>query len=580
MTSRRASALLLAGLILALMVPATASAAATTLYVDGKTGNDGNTGLSATTAFKTIAKASSKIPAGSAPGWTVIVKGYTDYIYRERPVSTAFASYGSSGAHITWKATGYVAGTSANYVKPIVSGSDVAPAAGQSWTASNYAGVWKTPWTTEPYFFGRLTGSIKSAIFQNGTTWLWEQTSASAVATRAKTGLGGFWWDKNAKVLYVSAVAAGSASKSPVNHKIDVIVRPTFYFKGDQGVKYVDVRGFDVRHSANGIAFDNGTDYSVAADNVLTGNFLMGLTTAGVQTASGPNPATGNNMSRNRGSRNTLQLIKVDEGSMNTIVCDNTAWDNAMRGILVQGRAAGTGYTGLSSGVTVCRNKLYGHDYNPSGSVYNNASGITVANGAQKVTLDSNESYANDVGIHVTQERSGLPAMEGIVLRYNSAHDNRRFGLNLYDGVYGTGGGHLTATKDTYWGNGTGVMVSRASTNKTLSQVTIHDNDADGIRVGESGNPAAKLTVTKSLVTSNGGYGLWLVTGSYTTLSYVGFAGNASGSIKGTPSKTGVNTQAAGYLSTTPSNANYLKISTSSYQYTAGPSHTPIGARY
>lgn len=580
MRTRRLSVLLLAGLMAALMLPMTVAASAATLYVDGKTGNDSNTGLSTSSALKTIAKASSKIPAGSAAGWTVVVQGYTDYIYRERPVSTAFASYGSSAAHIVFRAAGYVPGSATGYVKPIVSGADAAPASGQHWTASSYSGVWKTPWATEPYFFGRLTGSLKTAIFQDGSGWLWEQSSASAVATRAKTGLGGFWWDKTNKWLYVSSIAPGTASKDPSKHKIEVIVRPSFYFKGDQGVKYVDVRGFEVRHSANGIAFDNGTDYSTAADNVLNGNFLMGATTAGVQTASGPNAAIGNNISRNRGSWNTLQLIKIDEGSTNTIVCDNSASNNALRGIIVQGRASGTGYTGLTTGVTVCRNKLFSNNYNPTGSVYNNASGITIANGAQNVTLDGNEIYSNDVGIHVTQERSGLPVMNGIVLKNNKVWSNRRFGLNLYDGVYGTGSGTLSVTKDLYWANGYGVMVSRGSSNKTISQSTIYSNLSDGIRVGEAGNPAAKLTVSKSLITNNGGYGLWLVTGSSTTLSYVGFTGNALGSIKGTPSKTGVNTQSAGYLSTTPSSSNYLRISTSSFQYTAGPSHTPLGARY
>jgi hypothetical protein len=36
----------------------------------------------------------------------------------------------------------------------------------------------------------------------------------------------------------------------------------------------------------------------------------------------------------------------------------------------------------------------------------------------------------------------------------------------------------------------------------------------------------------------------------------------------------------AGYLSTTPSHPSYLWIGTGSYQDTAGPSDTPIGARY
>lgn len=576
----RVGLLLVAGLLAGLLVPLPASAAARTLYVDGKTGNDGNSGLSPGQAFKTIAAATATIPKGSAAGWTVIVQGYKDHIYRERPIPTDFASYGSSSARITFKAAGYAPGTTAPYARPIVSGAEVAPLPGNGWSSTSYAGVWRTPWTAEPYFFGKLTGTLKSAAFQNRSTWLWEQTSLSALANRAKSGLGGFWWDKSAKQLYVSAVGAVGSGTDPGRYTIDVIVRPTFYFKGTQGVRYIDVRGFEVRHSANGIAFDNGTDFSTAADNILNGNFLMGVTTAGVQTSSGPNQAVGNVVARNRGMWNTLQLIKIDEGSEKTTVCDNVAAYNALRGILVQGKAPGTTYTGFTSGITVCRNKLYGHKFNPTGSTYNNANGITVANNARYVTVDGNDIWNNDVGIHLTQERDGLTRLDNINLKNNRVSGNRRFGLNIYDGAYGDGAGKVTVTKDTYWGNGIGVMVSQGSTNKTISQTTVHGSYSDGLRVGVVNKPAARLTLTRSLISNNGGYGLWLVTGSSTTVSYTGFSSNRLGSIKGSPTKSWINTKAAGYLSTTTSHPSFLRIATSSYQYTAGPSKTPVGSRY
>ena len=567
-------------LVVLSVLPAPVEAASTTLYVDGKTGSDADAGTSPSQAFKTIAKAGATIPAGSAAGWKVIVQGYSDYVYRERPIPMAFSSHGSSGAPIVFQAAGYAPGSSAPYVKPIVSGADAAPVAGQRWSATSYAGVWRTPWTVEPYFYGKLTGTIKSAIFQDTTTWLWEQTSLATLASRAKSGLGGFWWDRSARQLYVSAVGTPGAGTDPSSHRVDVIVRPTFYFKGTQGVRYVEVRGFEVRHSANGIAFDNGTDYSVAADNVLNANFLMGLTTAGVQTPNGPDQAVGNVIARNRGSWNTLQLIKIDEGSQDGTVCDNVAANNAMRGIIVQGKAPGTTYTGYTSGILVCRNKLYAHKYNPTGSTYNNANGITVANGARNVTLDGNDIWANDVGIHLTQERDGLKALDSIVLRNNRVSGNRRFGLNIYDGVYGEGAGRLTVTRDVYWGNGTGIMVSQGSTNKTISLTTVHGSYADGIRVGVVNKATSRLTLTRSLVTNNGGYGLWLVSGSSATVGYTGLSANHLGSIKGTPTKSAVNTKAAGYLSTTTTSPAFLVIATSSYQYTAGPGGTPIGARY
>jgi hypothetical protein len=581
---RHATIAVLAGALLAATFAPAAGAASATYYVDGKTGSDSNNGLSASSAFKTIAKAASRLPAGSAAaGSKVIVKGYTDYLYRERPIPSQFASAGTASAPVVFQAAGYVPGSAGSYVKPIVVGSDKAPASGKSWTASSTKGVWYTPWATAPYFFGVTSGNLRTALFQNGSSWLWEQSSLSALGTRAKTGLGGYWWDKAKKLLYVSALRPGGTAPSPAGYSIDVIVRPTFYFKGTQGVRYVQVRGFEVRHSANGIAFDDGTDYSVAADNVLNGNFLMGATTAGVQTSSGPNAAVGNTISRNSGAYNTLQLIKIDEGTTSGTFCDNVTHHNGLRGIFVQGDAPGsTGYTGGTSGVLICRNRVYSHTYNPTGSVYNNASGITVANEAKNVTLDSNDSYGNDVGIHVVQERDGLTAMSGIVLKNNLVHNNRRFGLNIYDGVYGDGAGSLSVTGDMYWGNGIGVMVSQGSTNKSLNKVTIHGNYADGIRVGASSKPKASLKVTRSIITNNGGYGLWLVTGSSASVSYTSFSGNKLGSTKSTKwlTKTYINTKPAGYMTTTPAGSNFLRIAKSSYQYTAGPTKTPIGARY
>ena len=173
---------------------------------------------------------------------------------------------------------------------------------------------------------------------------------------------------------------------------------------GTNGVDYVAIRGFDVRNSANGISLAKGVDGSVVADNVLTGNLLMGIATSGAQTSSGPDPASGNTISRNKGSYNTFQLIKIDEGSSSTTVCDNEAWSNGMQGIKVSGPASGSSYKGSTTGITVCRNKLHDNDFNPTNDPYNNTPGLLITNGAKNVTADSNVIYGNNVGIHISQE--------------------------------------------------------------------------------------------------------------------------------------------------------------------------------
>ena len=584
--ARRLTASLLAIVTLLALAPGVGEvrAAGGTFYVDGKTGSDSNGGRSPDDAFKTIARAAASLPAGSgAAGWTVSVRGYTDYVYRERPIPPGWDRRGTSSARITFKATGYGPATTASYVKPIVSGADIVPASGGRWTTSGTPGIWKTSWSTAPFGYGQYSGSLRTALFQDTTTWLWEQSSLSALAARAKAGTGGYWYDKAAKVLYASAVGSPSAGGTdPSRYRIEAVMRNAFLFMGTEGVAYVDVRGFDVRHAANGIAFIKGADYGTVADNILTGNLMMGIQTSGGQTASGPNPGTGHVVARNRGSANTLQMIKVDEGTQSSTFCDNTATGNGLQGIKVQGPPGGTAYTGTTSGITICRNTLADNDHNPTGSVYNNASGLTIANGARNVTVDTNRIHGNDVGIHVTQESAGRARMDGIALKRNDIHDNRRFGLYLFDGAHGStaGAGTLRSDYDVYWRNGIGVMAGRGTSNKAVYHATIFDNRSDGVRVGESSQARATFKLATSIVTHNDGYGIWLVTGNTAAVNYVGLSSNTLGSIKGTPSKVGVNTKAPGYLSTTVGSSSFLRIGTSSYQYTAGPSGTPLGARF
>ncbi len=587
MRSRPIASALLALLIAVSAVasmPAPTSAATGVLYVDGKTGNDAWDGSLSTRAFKTIAKAANALPNGSsAAGWKIVVKGYADYIYRERPVPPGWQRTGVEGAPITFEAAGYVAGTGVSYPMPIISGADALPAAGQTWSGTSVAGVWSTPLATAPFGYGKSgTSTLPTALFQNVRTWLWEQPSLSVLGTRAVTGAGGYWYDANAKRIYVSAASKSGSTvgTDPTGLAIDVIMRNGFLFDGRSGGDHMSVRGFEVRHSANGIAFLYGADYGTVADNLLTGNLYMGVSIAGYQTPSGPDGAVGFTVWRNRGTANTIQAIKLTNGASSASVCYNEAWGNGLQGIKIEGVTPGSGYTGRSTGITVCANRLHHQTFNPTGSSYNNASGITISNGVTNVTLRDNDFYANDVGVLVTQEATGMAAMNGIAITRNRMWGNRRFGLYFFDGYRGSGAGTMTASYDRIWGNGMGVMVDRGSSNKKLIHETIDGNAGDGIHIGGYQVTPASATITDSLITRNGGFGLWLVTGNSAVVAYTGLHANSRGAISGTPTKTAVNTNAPGYVSVDPVSSEHLRISSTSYQYTAGPSWMPIGARY
>ena len=64
-------------------------------------------------------------------------------------------------------------------------------------------------------------------------------------------------------------------------------------------------------------------------------------------------------------------------------------------------------------------------------------------------------------------------------------------------------------------------------------------------------------------------------------MSYVGVPINPSGGVKGSgATRTAVNSQPAEYLSVNEASANFLKVGHGSFQYTAGPDHSPIGASW
>ncbi len=556
-----------------LAIPTPVAAAGSTWYVDGKAGSDANDGRTPSNAFRTIHRAADAIPLGSAAaGSRVIVHGYSDYVYRERPISPGWNRAGAVGSPIVFAAAGYVAGGT-GYVKPIVSGADPAPAAGFEWEPAGTSGVWRTEWVTAPFDFGR---GLDTVVFQDETRWLWERDSLAELASAAQDGTGGYFYSSG----WLYAAPLGTAATEPHGHAFDVVTRNAFYFKGDQGTSRVEVRGFEVRHAANGIAFKAGVDAAVAADNLLVGNLYMGIQVSGNDSGSARDPATGNTVSRNVFVANTLQGIKIDRGTQSSTFCDNDISGSGLAGIKLQGAPSGMANLLVTRNNTVCRNNLHDNTSNPTGSPYANTSGMTIANGARSNTISGNRIYRNLVGIHVTQEGKGRLSLQGNVLKWNAISANSRYGIYFYDGMYGNGNGEVKSIHDLIWGNGIGVRVDRGSTNKVLRFDTVYHNNGDGVRVGLSGGTTAKVLIQRSLITHNAGYGIDARGASRGVLSHVGIAGNKAGAIRGHVGTAALNKWAPKYLSRTAGDAGFLRISRASREYTAGPHRTPIGARW
>jgi hypothetical protein len=584
MTSRSglavAVAVLLAAGMMSVVPPPRASAAATTLYVDGKHGSDSNTGLSWAAAFRTINRAARQVPHGSAAaGWMVIVRGYADYIYRERPVPGGYDRWGTSTAPLVFSAEGWAAG-STTYVKPIVSGGLVAPQAGRVWQADATSGIWYTGWDQPPAGFD-ATKPYSSAIFQGGTSWLWQHASLADLRLKASSGNGGYWYDASAHRLYVATrngVAAGSV-------QIDVPTNKGFYFDGSYGASYISVRGFIVQHSEMGIAFYLGTDHGSALDDVANANYPMGFATSGRVTGSSSfDPALGNDFERDAAAYNTLQGFKVDAGSQGTIICHSDVRLNAVQGIKVLGSLTGAADPRVTSGTEICHNVLAQQATQRPGASRSDEepNGLTVANGATGTYVHENSIHDNVMGVQVNQRGVGSP-ISNTRFSGNLVYANSSVGLNISDGASSAaaGTGSFLGAHNLYWDNGVGIRVHPGSTNKTFDRETVYANKGSGIWAGCTCSAArSSVTIGRSLVTNNAAFGVRADPGADLHVSSAGLTGNASGATSGTVVKYAVNTQAAGYLSRDPASVDFLRINTSSYQYTAGPAGEPIGARY
>ena len=578
---------LLVGMSLALlagaaMAPA-AGAAGGTLYVDGKNGSNTNSGLSWGSALKTIYAASSKVPReGAAAGWKVIVRGYTDYLYRERPAPGGYQRWGTASSPLVFQAEGWSPGAS-NYVKPRLSGALSAPRAGKSWTSLG-GGVWSTPWPTKPAQF-MPDKAYYAAVFQDDETPLWQRSSLKNLKSSSSTDkLGGYWWASG--VLYVGTrgglkpCAAGSTSTSCP--RIEVPTNNGFYFDGAHGVAHVEVRGFEMRHYNVAIAFVGGTDHSAAYDNVIVGTSGAGIHVSGAKS----NPAVGNRVERNVGRLNTIQAIKVNAGSHDTIVCNNSAFDNGLQGIKVQGPFDGGSDPRVTRDTLVCDNELHDQNFRRPNNSASYANGLTISDGALTTTVSGNRIWGNAIGINLAQQSSSGLAIDQTLIEDNLIWSNKTAGLSLNDGVKrrSAGSGRLTSRFNLYWANGIGITVSKGSTHKVSEHDTFHANKRFAARVGcKCSTVTAELRIEQGIVSGSGEYGVFGRSGGRATLAYVGLNGNGAANTKGKvtidPSGS-TNAMPPDFLSLNSSNADFLRIAQSSYQYTAGPSSSPIGARF
>ena len=543
---------------------ASATVAAPAFFVDGKHGNDDNDGRSLGSAFKTIKAGMWALRYGGV----LEVVGYDDYIYYETVSESQWLINGTASSPIIIRANGY---GSASYVRPIVSGAKVVSRPGEGrWARPNptsYPNVWQTPWTTPiPGYESSVKSFRQERIFVDISRPLVRPTSTTLSSLQATPG--SQYWDGTR--LYVRLGGWGSAageSLDPNDHTIEV---PTY--KGiliGSGSRYVQVQGFRIRHTTMGIGFTGTSQHCLAQDVDASYNYTMGFFTN----------SSYHVFRRVTGTRNTIQLIKLDDGAHHNLVESAVGTENMGQGIKL------TGASNYSN--TVKWSTFRGGKDVPvvQGQYGGYVQGIDIEQGSHGNLIMSNRIERNRRGLMLYQINSSGKALTGNAIRYNTFVGNDS-GVVLWDGKYNTtqGKGAVTFYRNVYVGNTKAVTSESYTAAKTFDHETFFRN---GTAKTQSHSTfylkKGSVTVRNSVLRSSAGYHFYAASGAKIRVSYTTYwsAGLAT---RNSPTRVGygagVKHLDPGFLSFDPTARDYLTINSRSPAYKVSSTGGPVGARW
>ncbi len=553
-------------LMLATLAPAATHAADRTLYVDGKTGSDSNAGTSPSEAFKTVAKGLAEVYREGVGRIAdrVEIKGYSDYVYYEKATGGHYLN-GTSTKPIVVEGSGY--GTT-DYVRPVISGAKVVSRPGDTrWTrpdAGRYPNVWSIPWTTPiPGYESSVRTLRQERVFMDISQPLVRPKSTPTLADLQATPASQYW---NGKRLYVRlGLWSGSlASTDPRQHTIEIP-----YYKGllaVSGSAYVTFRGLNIRHTNMAIGFTGNAHHMTAQSIDASYNYAMGFFTAGDY-----------NVFRSvSGKRNTIQVLKLDNGAQHNLVDGMTAIENLGQGIKL---------TGASTSYNTIRNSTFADGKKvptAAGQYGGYTQGILIENGAHHNYIEDNTIRNMRRGLYLYQTSSTSKPLTGNLVKRNLFLDNS-VGVFIWDSRSGgSSSGAMTFSRNVYAGNTYAIQSEGATSGKTFDHETIYDSrPASGLGAVYLKGSGGKVTLKNSIVRTSTAYGLRGDSGSMLTVSYSTVYGAASGRRSGNVSWSSTNrTSDPDFLSTDRSSADFVRIGPTSPVYAAGSANDPIGARF
>jgi hypothetical protein len=534
--------------------------------VDGKHGSDTNPGTESA-PFKSIKAGLWALRYGGR----LEVVGYDDHVYYEQMTASQWLINGTATSPIIVQAAGY--GTT-GYIRPLVSGALVVNRPGQArWTrpdAARYPSVWATPWTTPiSGYEAKVNGFMQERIFVDTSQPLRRPAPVPTLA-QLESAPGSQYW--NGKTLYVrlggwGAPAGASTSLDPNQHTVE-IPHYTGLLVGT-GSSYVTVQGFRVRHTLMGVGFTGNAHHNLAQDIDASYNNPMGFWTG----------SDYNTFRRITGTRNTIQLVKLDNGADHNLVEGAVGIENLGQGIKLTGRDCAYN--------TVRGSTFSGGNSIPmsAGGYGGYVQGIDIEEGAHDNLVQSNRIERNRRGLMLYQVTSGGGPLNGNVIKYNTFVGNDT-AVTIWDGKFSStnGGGSVSFFRNTYDGNRIAVATEATTSRKTFNQETFfRTGSTKALSNSAFYLKAGSVKLVNSILRSTAGYAFYAKAGaklsvSYTTVysSGLGVRNSSATTVLGT----GYRAVDPKFLSMTSSSPDFLYIGPSSPVFTKGSSGGPLGARW
>jgi len=272
---------------------------------------------------------------------------------------------------------------------------------------------------------------------------------------------GSQYWDGSKLFVHIGGWGSlAGASRDPNRHLVEVPFYDGLWVAS--GSSWVTIRGFRVRHAFIGVGFTGDASaggHHTAEDIDASYNYTMGFFSNGSY----------NTFRGVTGRRNTIQLIKLDDGANHNLVDGVVAEQNLGQGIKLSG--ASTAFNAVINstfrgGKDVPRNQ---------GQYGGFVQGIDIEQGAHDNTIAGNSIEGNRRGLMLYQVDSRGVPLSGNRISYNTFVGNDD-AVVLWDGKYAAtqGTGSVSFSRNTYWGNAKTIVSEAATSNKTFDHETVY----------------------------------------------------------------------------------------------------------